>query len=267
LQKIAPNEIHNASISPTGQPGKRGVILLGEGGAAANPSAQSGAQLRAVWRFKLDSRKTEDVLHDVGGIATSFDGEEVLYEKGPAAFIAGIDELAVGGADGTPGKSLHVDQMRAKIDPRLEWKQMYAETWRIEREFFYDPGFHGLDLKKIEAKYAPYLDGLSRRSDLTYLQNEMLGELTVGHMFIDGPHVESDAPKNGLLGADYAIEGDRYKFAHIVSGGNWSTKLYSPLTQPGVGVSEGQFLLAVNGKPLHATDNLDAALEGWRTSR
>ena len=243
------------------QAGKPGVILIGEGSAAANP-VNGGPFLRSVWRFTLKTRKTEDVLHDAEDLLTSFNGEKVLYRKGKGWFIASQDDLKPAAADGTPGKSLHVDQMEAHIDPRAEWRQMFDETWRIEREFFYDPGFHGLNLRKIEARYEPYLAGLSSRSDLTYLQNEMLGEITVGHMFIRGPHKGSDAPKNGLLGADYVIDHDRYKIAHIVSGGNWNPTLYSPLTQPGVNVHEGEYLLAVNGKPLHAGDNIYAAFEG-----
>jgi tricorn protease len=241
--------------------GKEGVILLGEGNAAANPSAGNGI-MRSVWRFTLETRKTEDVLHDSTAIATSFDGEKALYMKGSGWFITKVSDLNPGAADGTPGKGLNLDGMTAKIDPRAEWRQMYAETWRIEREFFYDPGFHGLNLQKISDKYAPYLDGLSCRNDLTYLQKEMLGEITVGHMFIGGPHTDNDTPKSGLLGADYAVDHDRYKFAHIVNGGNWNPKMYSPLTQPGVNVHEGDYLLAVNGTPLHATDNLYAAFEG-----
>ena len=242
-------------------PGKAGVFLLGEGSAAAN-SAQDGPQLlRSIWRFTLETRKTEDVLHNAAGAVISFDGDKLLYRKGDGYFIAAGTELTPAAADGTPGKPLKMD-MQAKIDPRAEWKQIYAETWRIEREFFYDPGFHGLDLAKISARYAPYVDGLSCRSDLTYLQEEMLGEMTVGHMFIRGPHVPGDAPKTGLLGADYTIDRDRYKITHVVSGGNWNPTLYSPLTQPGVNVHEGEYILAVNGLQLHASDNLYAAFEG-----
>jgi tricorn protease len=243
------------------QPGTAGVFLLGEGNPAANP-AQGAQNLRSVWRFTLESRKTDDVLHNAESLVTSFNGEKALYKKGDGWFIAAGSDLTPGAADGTPGKPLRIDAMVAKIDPRAEWHQIYNETWRIEREFFYDPGFHGLDLKKIEAKYAPYVDGLSCRDDLTYLQQEMLGEMTVGHMFVNGPHVGSDAPKTGLLGANYSIDHDRYKIAHIVMGGNWNPSLYSPLTQPGVNVHEGEYLLAVNGMPLHATDNLYAAFEG-----
>ena len=240
--------------------GKSGILLLGEGDAAANPSNGSG-NLRSVWRFTLESRKVEDVLHNVGGIVTSFDGEKVLYHRGDNYFIAAVTDLKPEAADGAPGKGLPMN-LQAKIDPRQEWAQMYRETWRIEREFFYDPGFHGLNLPRIEAKYQPWVAGLSSRSDLSYLQQEMLGEITVGHMFISGPHRPGNGPHTGLLGADYSIDHDRYKFAHIVSGGNWNPRLYSPLTQPGVNVHEGAYLLAVNGKPLHATDNLYAAFEG-----
>jgi tricorn protease len=244
------------------EPGKAGVILIGEGTAAANPSDEDSHAMRAVWRFTLETRKTEDVLHDVGGIIASADGEKVLYRKGDGWFIAKIDELAPGSADGTPGKGLHLGGMQAHIDPRAEWKQIFAESWRIEREFFYDPHFHGLDLKKIIARYEPYVAGLSCRSDLSYLQAEMLGEMTVGHMFISGPHYGGGGVHGGLLGADYTTDHDRYKFTHIVSGGNWNPELYSPLTQPGVNVHEGDYLLAVNGMPLHATDNVYAAFDG-----
>lgn len=243
--------------------GKTGILILGESGEAANPSQGDGSgSLRSVWRFDLEKRKTEDILHGAAHVTTSFDGEKLLYKKGDGWFIAAQSDLKPEAADGTPGKALHIDGMQAKIDPRAEWKQMYAETWRIEREFFYDPGFHGLDLKKITAKYEPYVDGLSTRSDLTYLQTEMLGEITVGHMFVGGPYHPDDAPRAGLLGANYVIEHDRYKFAHIVSGGNWNPTLYSPLTQPGVNVHEGDYLLAVNGVQIHASDNLYAAFDG-----
>ena len=242
--------------------GKPGVLLLGEGGAAANSSNGGPSMLRSVWRFTLETRKVEDVLHNASSIVTSFNGEKVLYKKGDAWFIAAQSDLTPATADATPGKGLHTDAMQSKVDPRAEWRQMYAETWRIEREFFYDPNFHGLDLKKINARYAPYLDGLSTRSDLNYLQQEMLGEMTVGHMFIHGPDENENAPKTGLLGADYAVDHDRYRFAHIVNGGNWNPTLYSPLTQPGVNVHEGEYLIAVNGSQIHGSDNLYAAFEG-----
>ncbi len=247
----------------TVQRGKSGILLLGEGPAAANSSAEGPPALRSVWRFTLETRKTEEVLHNVLAIVTSADGEKILYNRGPSYAIAPVSDLNPGVADGMPGKTLHMDGMEAQVDPRAEWRQMYRETWRIEREFFYDPGFHGLDLAKISAKYEPYLAGLSTRSDLTYLQQEMLGEMTVGHMFIRGPNAGGeDAPRTGLLGADYTVDAGRYRIAHILAGGNWNPALPSPLTQPGVNVHEGEYLLAVNGKPLLPPANLYQAFQG-----
>ncbi len=239
-----------------------GEILLSEAGPAPNPSSEEDQSLRAVWKFTLKERKTIDVLNGLGSFEVTLDGKKALYRKGDGWFMAELGEMNPGAADGTPGKPLHTDSMVAHIDPRAEWKQIYDETWRIEREFFYDPGYHGLNLARIAEKYRPYELGLSARSDLTYLQQEMLGEMTVGHMFVEGPHTPEDGPKPGLLGADFEIDRGRYRIRHIIAGGNWNPTLYSPLTQPGVNAHAGEYLLAVNGHPLTAAENIFAAFDG-----
>jgi len=139
---------------------------------------------------------------------------------------------------------------------------MYHEVWRVERDFFYDPGYHGLDLTAAEKKYAPYLASIGSRQDLNYLFAEMLGELTVGHLFIfggDSPEVKH--VQTGLLGADYRIENGRYRFARVYTGENWNTDLKAPLTQPGVNVVAGEYLLAVNGRPILGTDDIYSFFE------
>src|SRR6266849_9705423 len=113
--------------------------------------------------------------------------------------------------------------MEVRVDPRAEWRQMYREVWRIERDFFYDPGFHGLNLQAAEAKYEAYLDRIASRADLNYLFQEMLGEISVGHMYVGGgtqPPVKRVL--GGLLGADYRIENGRYRFARVYNGENWN---------------------------------------------
>ena len=134
---------------------------------------------------------------------------------------------------------------------------MYHEVWRIERDFFYDPHHHGLDLAQAEKTFAPYLDNVASRGDLNYLFREMLSYMSVGHMFVGGG-TEPEIPKVkvGLLGADYKLENGRYRFTHVYDGENWNPKLQAPLTQPGVDVREGEYLLAVNGRELHDTDNI-----------
>ena len=126
---------------------------------------------------------------------------------------------------------------------------MYHEVWRVQRDFLYDPNHHGLDIPATEKKYAPYLAGVGGRQDLNYLFEEMLGEVTVGHMFVGGGDIPKPKQvKGGLLGADYKVENGRYRFARIYNGENWNPDLRAPLTQPGVDVKVGDYLLEVNGR-------------------
>ena len=149
-----------------------------------------------------------------------------------------------------------------RVDPRLEWSQMYREVWRIERDFLYDPGYHGLDLKAAQERYRPYLESVAHRHDLNYLFTEMLGELSLGHVFVaGGDFPENKGKQAGLLGADYRVENGRYRFAKIYRGENWNPKLRAPLTQPGSRVKEGEYLLAVDGRDLSAGESVYAAFE------
>ena len=242
--------------------GKTGVLFLAEGGAVGRASSDDGPPIRSLWRFTTEKRKTEEMLSGLTGFAVSFNGEKLFYMRGDGWFIVPVADLKADAADAPQGKPVNNGAMMATIDPRTEWKQMYRETWHIERDFFYDPHLHGIDLAKIEAKYQPYLEGLAAREEFTYLSDEMLGEIQVGHMFVNGPNQPKDAPKPGLLGADYTVDNNRYKFARIYNGQNWTPSLTAPLTVPGINIVEGEYLLAVNGRELHATDNLDSFFDG-----
>jgi tricorn protease len=139
---------------------------------------------------------------------------------------------------------------------------MYHDAWRIQREFFYDPDLHGLDLNASIKKYEPYLDAVMSRRDLSYVFADMMGEITVGHLGVGGGDVpETRTIQTGLLGADYRIENGRYRFGRVYDGENWNPDLRAPLTQPGVNVQEGEYLLAVNGRELRATDNVYSFFE------
>ncbi len=213
--------------------GKTGVVYLDEGspvGRSSNEDRDAG--IRAVWRFTLEKRKPETVLSGVDAFVVSFDGAKVLYGRKGAWTIASADDLKPGEA--APGKPLNMGGLEMVVDPRAEWRQMYHETWRIERDFLYDPKTHGLNIPKIEAKYKAYLDSLASRTEFSYLSTEMLGEITIGHMFIRAPHPPDKAAKTGLLGADYKTENGRYRIAKILGGQNWTPGLASPLTMPGV---------------------------------
>ncbi len=226
-------------------PGKTGTLFLSE--IVDVPRFDAPPPV-TVSKFDLTTRKTEPFLSGISGFAVSANGEKVLYRQGQGWFIAKTDAAPKPGDGG-----LKLDEMEVYVDPRAEWNQMYHEVWRIERDFLYDPHHHGLDLNAAEKKYAPYLKGLAGRGDLNYLFDEMLGEITIGHMFIGGGDVPKPREvKGGLLGADYKIENGRYRFARIYNGENWNPELRAPLTQPGVEVKPGEYLLEVEGREVRA---------------
>jgi tricorn protease len=224
------------------QAGKEGILFILEGGPEY--TRYGGGEGQMLHRFDLSSRKFEKVLEGIDGFIVSANGEKMLYKKGPTwAIVATSGQV-------TPGQGiLKTDAMEVLSDPQAEWRQMYHEVWRLERDFFYDPNLHGLNVKKYEQKYAPYLDNLASRGDLNYLFEEMLGELTCGHVFVGGGDLpEAKNVPVGLLGADYTIENGRYRFSRVYNGESWNPNLKAPLTQPGVNVQAGEYLLAVNGR-------------------
>lgn len=245
------------------QAGKSGVLFIPEGPMVITEEDSENLQ-QTLHRFDLAKRKVDRFLDEVNDFAVSANGEKLMYRKGEEWQMTGTDEAAKPGDSPKPGLGpLKVADWQVLVEPRPMWKQMYEEAWRLQRDFFYDPGHHGLDLEKAKRKYAPYLAGLGSREELNYLLAECLGELTVGHMFVGGgEHPEIKTVRGGLLGADYTLENGRFRIARVYSGGNWNPQLRAPLTQPGVNVKAGDYILAVNGRELHATDDIYAFFEG-----
>jgi tricorn protease len=210
-----------------------------------------------VTKFDLTTRKEEPYVGGVDSFAVSANGEKALYKQGNNWFIAPTAAAAKPN-DG----QLKMEDLEVYVDPRAEWNQMYHEVWRIQRDFLYDPNAHGLNIRAAEARYSPYLKALGGRGDLNYLFEEMLGEVTIGHMFIrGGAFPEAKHVKGGLLGADYKIENGRYRFARIFNGENWNPDLKAPLTQPGVDVKVGDYLLEVNGREVRAPSEVYSYFE------
>jgi tricorn protease len=240
--------------------GKIGTVYIAEA-----PQRTSGPAAFTIHRFDLGKRKVDVVVSGVKAFQISATGEKMLYQQDDKWTIADPPPVSEGNdPPPKPGneKVLKTQDLEVKVDPPAEWRQMFHEVWRIEREFFYDPHYHGLDLQAAEERYGVYLSGLASRDDLNYLLTEMLGNMTVGHMFLGG----GDRPEvkhvpTGLLGADYTIEHGRYRFARVFDGENWNPDLKAPLTQPGVNVVAGDYLLAVNGRELNASDNIYSFFE------
>jgi tricorn protease len=200
-------------------------------------------------RFDLSKRKGEEVLKGVLRYTISADGKKALVNLAPDGWS--IVDLAAAPATADKGK-LNLDAVEVRVEPRQEWPQIFDEAWRINRDYFYDPGMHGADWNAIKKKYEVFLPHLATRGDLERVIRWMLSELAVGHSNT-GPGErprERKAVPGGLLGADYEVANGRYRFKKVYGGLNWSPELRSPLTVPGVDVKAGEYLLAVNGVDL-----------------
>jgi tricorn protease len=235
--------------------GKAGVVLVSDA-APPNP-AQPGPPQQTLYRYDLTARKEEKVAEGLSGYFVSGNGEKILLHQQTRWTIVPAMTPP------KPGEgALKLDALDVRVDPKAEWRQMYHEVWRGERDFFYSPQFHGLDLKAAESRYLPSLEAAGSRSDVGYVFSEMLGELTVSHLFVGAPPPAPSRVKGGLLGADYKIENGRYRFARVLNGESWNPQLRAPLTQPGAVVATGDYLLAIDGVDIRPPQDIDARLEG-----
>ena len=249
------------------QTGESGTLLAV---AAEEPLPGSFfPQGAAVHRFDLKERRADVVISGVNAFEMARNGKKFLYSQRGRWSIGTLKPIPPAGAPSPPpsagggsDKAMPTQNIEIKVKPREEWRQMYREVWRIEREFFYDPNLHGLDLEKAQKKYAPFVEAVASRMDLNYLFAEMLGEMTVGHLGVGGGDIpRPERVPTGLLGADYIIENGRYRFARIYNGENWNPQFQAPLTQPGVNVKTGEYLLAVDGREIPGTDNIHKYFE------
>lgn len=230
--------------------GKEGIVYLLE---APTLMTEDMEEMNAtVQRFDLKTRKTEQLLEAVSYFTLSAKKDRMLYCSNRKWFVAAADKAPKGGEG-----ALKTEGLQVWTEPRNEWRQIFEEVLRLERDFFYDPNYHGLDLAKARRVYEPFLAGVGSRGDLNYLLADLLGYLNVQHLYLaGGQRPETKSSRVGLLGADYAVENGRYRFAKVYDGENWNPKAKAPLTQPGVNVKPGDYLLAVNGREVLASEEL-----------
>jgi tricorn protease len=208
--------------------------------------------------FDINDEKKEEKT--VAGGASNYDispdGKKLLVVRGQMASIQDASPGATGDTVVTSG-------MTAMIEPRAEWKQIFTDAWRMERDFFYDPNMHGVNWPAVRDHYAAMLADCANREDVGYVISEMISELNVGHAYYFGGDIESQPSISvGMLGADFALQDGAYKITKIYQGAPWDSDARGPLSQPGVKVKEGDYLLAVNGVPLDTTRDPWAAFQG-----
>jgi tricorn protease len=200
------------------------------------------------------SQLKETSLGSVVGYEISADGKKILVSKDSKYAIQDLPKGPV-----TITEALNLSGMEMRLDRHQEWQQIYAECWRQMRDFFYDPNLHGVDWKAMRQKYEPLVAHVNHRADLTYIIGELIGELNAGHTYVGGGDVPA-VPRvtTGLLGAELKRDEQTkyYQINRILKGANWDPALRAPLSEIGVDVKEGDYILAVNGQPTNEVANI-----------
>ncbi len=247
------------------------VVALGEKAGdyqalAANDSgvffAQQGGGGQSLRFLEIEGDKSEEVASGVSGYALSDDGKKLLVQQGRDYAI--VDAKA--GVDPSKHK-LNLAHLEVRVDPKQEWQQEYVDAWRILRDWFYDEGVHGgiERWNRVRSAYQPLVDAVTTRGELDYVFGEIAGEVNAGHVYVDrGPNGSPVQRKpGGFLGAEIAADPSGYwKIGRIFAGENWESNTRSPLTEPGVDVREGEFVIAIDGVDARSVKNFYQLLEG-----
>ncbi len=252
--------------------GVAGTVFFLEAGTGGRGGGGGGGVLQ---RYRLSDRRAAPFVTGASDYEVSADGRKLLYRAGGAGGAGGGRGGAGAGAgpglflvdaDRTPPQSgqgrLNVT-LRMHLDPKEEFKQIFDEGWRNQRDYLYVPNLHGTDWVKDKEMYGQLLPYVMHRADLNYLLDNMGAEIAIGHSYVRGgdmPQVPQSP--GGLLGADFAIDSGRYRITKIYDNESWNPDLRAPLAAPGVDVSVGDYILAINGVELLAPDNIYRLLDG-----
>jgi tricorn protease len=246
-------------IVATGVPaGSYQALLPGEKGVFFYLEQVENGPGATLHRYDLDERESEEIATGLTGFDVSADGSKLLLARSGNVF-------AIADAQGKPSPEegkLDLSGMKMKVDPQQEWEQIFTEAWRFQRDFFYVENVHGLDMDWAYGAYRPWVDHVRHRSDLTYVLDILGGETAVGHSFTGGGDLpDVDTVPVGLLGADFEEADGRFRITRIYTVESWNPDLRAPLSGPGLDVAEGDYLLAVDGRPLRAGTNLYSAFD------
>jgi len=233
-----------------------GMAVNSKGHLIYSRRGNNGPPSIKIFEITADDPKEKDVLSGAGSFQLSADGKQLLVRTGSGLYI-------VAAAAGQSLKDkISTAAMRVSIDPRAEWKQIFNDAWRMQRDFFYDPTMHGVDWVAVRQQYEKLLEDATSRSDVGFIIGEMISELNVGHAYYRGVRDGEPGPDAnvGLLGCRFEAAEGAYRIAELYQGGPWDTDARNPLVTSGVKV--GQFILDVDGRPLTADQNPYAVFEG-----
>ncbi|MBV9963509.1 MAG: PD40 domain-containing protein, partial [Parafilimonas sp.] len=207
--------------------------------------------------FDIDKREEKNIMDAVDNYWVSADGKKILVQKESNYAIVDPDE------NQKFEKPLRLSEMQMMINPKQEWRQLFTDAWRIERDYFYDANMHGVDWNKVRERYSKMLAGAMTREEVDFIIGEMIGELSSSHTYHGGGDVEHAKNQNvGYLGVNWEADGNYYKIKKIIHGANWDAEAHSSLDAPGVNIHEGDYILAVNGVPLTTAQEPYSVFQG-----
>jgi tricorn protease len=253
--------------------GADGTVFFLESSNPRGQESTGGPRGNDLWRYRLSDRKAALFVGGVAAYDVSADGRKLVYRTpvpgGPQAAAATVPTppaLFIVDADKNPpqaGAGRLSVRLRMYLEPKQEFKQIFNEGWRNERDYLYVPNMHGADWPKMKEMYGQLLPYVMHRADLNYLLDMMGAEIAIGHSYVRGGDMpEVPQSQGGLLGADFSIDNGRYKITRIYDNENWNPELRAPLAAPGANVNVGDYILAINGIELKAPDNIHRLLDG-----
>ncbi len=219
--------------------------------------AGSGDDKSPIVYFDLEEREEKTVIDDADGFEPTADGKKLLVVNEKKYAIVEVK------AGQKLEKPLRTAELEMTVEPMAEWKQMFADAYRLERDYFYDPNMHGVDWKAARDQYARLIEQSVTRWDVNTVLGEFIGELNASHTYRGGGDLEQSARRGvGMLGIDWELANGAYRIKHLVRGGPWDVDVRSPLAEPGLGVKEGEYVLAVNGTRLDPQKDPWAGFQG-----
>ncbi|MBK8515384.1 MAG: PD40 domain-containing protein [Saprospiraceae bacterium] len=222
----------------------------------ANLGSDQGAKSSLKY-FDLDTREEKNISDQIDAFWISADNKKLLVQRDEAFTVIKPEEGQ------KFEKTLRVKEMELMVDPVLEWKEIFTDAWRLERDYFYDPNMHGVDWNQVRERYSKMIDGAVTREDVDFIIGEMIGELNSSHTYHGGGDLETQNNKSvGYLGVDWEASGKYYKIKNIIKGAPWDAGTRSPLDQSGIDIKEGNYILAVNGIPITTADEPYAFFQG-----
>ena len=221
-----------------------------------NTGAAEGAR-SSLQLYDIKEKESKTVLDGVNGFSLSADRKKLLvFSNGKLAVI-----------DPAPDQKLEetvpLGEMQMTVIPAEEWKQIFNDVWRFERDYFYDPNMHGVDWEQMKTRYGALVDQANSRRDVNLIIGDLIAELNASHTYNSGGDLESGPSMAvGYLGANFTVENGAYKIEKIIQGAPWDVEVRSPLLKPGIGIEEGDYILAINGQKVDTDKSIFAALQG-----